>query len=93
MFDDSCEEIYNEKDFVKIATAGRYKGLDIIFVKHNLFQQRRWSRTIDLISSHILLFKSPRDNQQLDHLRRQFHAPNFLRQSFELATKEGLDIY
>ena len=41
VFDDSCEQIYNDKQFVKLATAGRHRGLDVIYVKHNLFQQSR----------------------------------------------------
>ena len=48
VFDDSCEEIYQEKEFVKIAVAGRHKKIHCIFVKHNLFHQSKWSRTIDL---------------------------------------------
>ena len=56
---------------------GRHKSLDVIYVKHNLFQQSRWSRTIDLKTSHIILFKSPRDIQQLDQLGRQPNAPKF----------------
>ena len=32
VFDDSCEEIYNEKEFVKLATAGRHHGVHVIFV-------------------------------------------------------------
>ena len=88
VFDDSCEEIYNDKDFVKLATAGRHRGLDVIYVKHNLFQQSRWSRTIDLNTSHIILFKSPRDIQQLDHLGRQLNNTKFLRHCYQLATKD-----
>ena len=37
VFDDSCEEKYNDIDFVKLATAGRHKGLDVIYIKHSLF--------------------------------------------------------
>ena len=37
IFDDSCEEIYSDKTFVKLATAGRHKNIDTIYVKHNLF--------------------------------------------------------
>ena len=88
VFDDSCEEIYNDKDFVILATAGRHRGLDVIYVKHNLFQQSRWSRTIDLNTSHIILFKSPRDIQQLDHLGRQLNNTKFLRHCYQLATKD-----
>ena len=31
VFDESCEEIYNDKEFIKLATAGRHKGLDVIY--------------------------------------------------------------
>ena len=41
IFDDSCEEISSSKEFVKIATAGRHKGLSTIYIKHNLFHQSR----------------------------------------------------
>ena len=89
VIDDSCEEIYNNKEIVKLATAGRHRGLDVIYLKHNLFQQSRWSRTIDLNTPHIILFKSPRDIQQLDQLGRQLNAPKILRQSYEVATKDS----
>ena len=79
-------DIYNDKKIVKLATAVRHKGFNNIYVKYN-FQQNRWSRTFDLNTSHIILFKSPRDIQQLDHLGRQLNVNNFLRNSFELATK------
>ena len=88
VFDDSCEEIYNDNEFVKLATAGRHKDLDVIYFKHNLFQQNCWSRTIDLNTSHIILFKSPRDIQQLEHLGRQLILTKFLRSCYELATKD-----
>ena len=61
VFDDICEEIFNEKDFVKLATAGRLKNVHVIYVKHNLFQQSKQSRTIDLNTTHLILLKSPRD--------------------------------
>ena len=89
VFDDSCEDIYNDKEFVRLATAGRHRGIDVIYVKHNLFQQSRWSRTIDLNTSHINLFKSPRDVQQLDLLGRQLNVSKFLRNCYELATRDS----
>ena len=36
--DDSCEEIYNDKEFVKLSTAGRHKNINAINIKHNLYQ-------------------------------------------------------
>ena len=89
VFDDSCEDIYNDKEFVRLATAGRHRGIDVIYVKHNLFQQSRWSRTIDLNTSHIILFKSPSDVQQLDFLGRQLNVSKFFRSCYELATRDS----
>ena len=89
VFNDSCEDIYKDKEFVRLATAGRHRGIDVIYVKHNLFQQSRWSRTIDLNTSHIILFKSPRDVQQLDLLGRQLNVSKFLRSCYELATRDS----
>ena len=54
VFDGSCEEIFNDKEFSKLATAGRHKKISVIYVKHNLFQQSKWSRTIDLNTTHII---------------------------------------
>ena len=66
IIDDSCEEIYNDKEFVKLATAGRHKKINVIYIKHKLYQQSKWSRTIDLNASPIILFKSARDIQQVE---------------------------
>ena len=79
VFDDSCEKIYHKKEFVKLAVAGRHKKVHCIFVKHNLFHQSKWSRALDLNTTHIMLFKSPRDLQQIDHLGRQLKKVEFLR--------------
>ena len=88
VFDDSCEEIFNDKEFSKLATAGRHRNISVIYVKHNLFQQSRWSRTIDLNTTHIILFKSPRDTQQFSSIGRQLNNAQFLKESYELATKK-----
>ena len=77
IFDDSCEEIF-DKEFVKLATAGRHRNIHVIYLKHNLYQQSRWSRTIDLNTTHLILFKSPRDVQQVDYLGKQLNLVCFL---------------
>ena len=57
IFDDSCEEISNSKQFVKIATAGRHRGLNTIYIKHNLFHQSKLGRDVELKNTDIVLFK------------------------------------
>ena len=54
VFDDTCEENFNEKDFVKLATAGRHRNVHVSYVKHNFFQQSNQSRTIDLNTTHLI---------------------------------------
>ena len=71
IFDDSSEEICNSEAFVDIATAGRHRGLGTIYIKHNLFQQRKQGRDVELQNTHIVLFKSPRDVMQVTTLSTQ----------------------
>ena len=58
------------------------------FIFHNLYQQSKWSRTIDLNTTHIILFKSPRDVQQVEFLGKQLNLTQFLKNCYEIATRE-----
>ena len=71
LFDDSCEEICNSKAFVDIATAGRPRGLSIIYIKHIFFHQSKLGRDVELQNTHIVRFKSPRDVMQVITLSTQ----------------------
>lgn len=71
IFDDSCEEVCSSKAFVKIATAGRHRGLSTIYIKHNLFHKSNLGRDVELQTTHIVLFKSPRDVMQISTLSTQ----------------------
>ena len=68
IFDDSCEEISNFKQFVKITTSGRQRGLKTKYIKHNLIHQSKLVRYIELQNTHIVLFKSPRDVLKIKRL-------------------------
>ena len=72
-FDDSCEEFtkINTLQKMQYLAQRNYRGINSIFVKHNLYHQSKWSRTIDLNTTHIILFNSPRDTQQIEYLGRQ----------------------
>ena len=88
IFDDSCEEIFNDKEFVKTATSGRHRKLHVIYVKHNLFHQSKWSRKIDLNTTHIILFKSLRNIQQIEYLVKQLNCLLLLKDTCKLARAE-----
>ena len=77
VFDNSCEETFNDKEFSKLATAGRHRNITVIYIKHNLFQQSKWSQSIDVNTTHIILFKSPRDIQQSTYIGKQLNNTNF----------------
>ena len=87
VFDNSCGEIFNDKEISKLATAGHHRNISFLYVKHNLFQQSKWSRTIDLNTTHINLFKSPRDIQQITYIGKQLNDTSFLKESYELPAK------
>ena len=88
IFDYSCEKIFNDKEFVKIATSGRHRKLHVIYVKHNLFHQNKWSRTIDLNTTHIIFFKSLSDIQKIEYLGKQLNCLILLKHAYKLATAE-----
>ena len=71
IFDDSCAEICNSKEFVDLATAGRHRGFSTIYIKHNLFHQSKLGRDVELQNTHTVLFKSPRDVNQVATLSVQ----------------------
>ena len=85
-FDDSCEEIPNPKQFVKVATAGRHRGLNTIYIEHNLFQQSKLGRDVELKNTHIVLFKSPRDVLQINTLSQQLGLGSQLKEWYQDAT-------
>ena len=71
VFNDTCEENSYSKQFVKIATAGRHRGLNIRYIKHKLFHLSLLGRDEELQITHIVLFKSPRYVLQFKTLSQQ----------------------
>jgi hypothetical protein len=71
IFDDSCAEISRSRDFEKIATAGRHRKFNVIYITHNLFHKSPLGRDVELQNTHIILFKSPRDVNQIAKFGQQ----------------------
>ena len=70
-FGDSCEDNCNSKAFVDIATAGRHRGFNTIYMRQNLFHQSKHGRELELQNTQMFLIKSPRDVMQVSRLRAQ----------------------
>ena len=91
IFVDSCQEICNSKAFVDIATAGRHRGLGIIYFKHNLFHQSKLGRDLELQNAHIVFFKSPRDVMPVRTLSSQLRLGSELVDWYRDATSVPYD--
>ena len=70
-FDDSSEKICHSKASVDIATAGRHHGISTIYIKYNLFHQRKLGRGVELQNTQIVLLKPSRDVMQVSALSAQ----------------------
>ena len=57
-------------------------------MKHNLFHQSKWSKTIDLNTTHIILFKSLRDIQQIEQIGKQLNCLILLKDAYKLSAAE-----
>ena len=62
--------------------------LHVIYVKHSFFHQSKWSRTIDLNTTQIIIFQSLRDIQQMEYLGKQLNCLQLLRDAYKLATTQ-----
>lgn len=50
-----------------------HRKLSVVLVSQNLFHAGRYSRTIQLNTEYLVLFKSPRDANQIQYLARQLY--------------------
>jgi hypothetical protein len=74
VLDDLMAQSGKDKDiFDLFMTGGHYRNLSIIYIVQNIFHQGKEMRNISLNAHHIVLFKSPRDKQQISMLARQIN--------------------
>ena len=71
IFDDALDILSKSEKFSAIATAGRHRNLNFVYVNQNLFHKNKTGRDAELQTTHIVLFKSRRDVQQIDILGKQ----------------------
>ena len=88
IFDDSCDDILEIASFANLATAGRHKGVIVIFIKHNLYQQGMYCVTVDKNTTHVVISKWPRIGRQLKILGSELQIADstFLEAAYQQAT-------
>ena len=71
---------------ILVDTAGRLRGLNTLYIKHNLFHQSKLGRDVELQNARIVLFKSPRDVLQIKTLSQQLGLGSHLKEWYQDAT-------
>lgn len=90
IIDDLMTQCSADQRITRLFSVGSsHKNLSIIFIVHNLFDKGKEMRTISLNTHYLIVFKNPRDNQQITVLSRQMYPgkSQFLIEAFQDATK------
>lgn len=72
IFDDLMHEVCSSKDCQKLFTTGRHSSITAILLSHNIFHKEQ--RNISLNCTYYVLFKNPRDSQQISILARRMYS-------------------
>ena len=91
VLDDLFDEAASSKEFLAIVIAviaGRHRNVHLMVLRHNLYQQSKNSKTIDLNVTQIILFNSPRDSEQIGILGRQLGERQTTIEAYQRATRK-----
>ena len=88
ILDDSCDEVLEKASFANLVTGGRHKGVSVIFMKHNLYQQGKYCVTVDKNTTQVVILKSQRIGRKLKILGSELQIADsaFLEAAFQQAT-------
>ena len=90
IIDDLMTQCHSDERMTRLFSVGSsHNNLSIIFIVHNLFHHGKEMRNISLNTHYIILFKNPRDSQQISTLARQMYPgkSQFLIEAYQDATK------
>ena len=88
VLDDLFDEPAQSKEFLTLVVAGRHLNVHVMVFRHNLFQQTKNSKTIDLNVTQIIFFNSPRDSEQFGVLGRQLGERHVTMEACKRATQK-----
>lgn len=92
VLDDLMTKCHSDERLTRLFSVGsHHKNLSVIFIIHNLFHRGSEMRNLSLNSHYIVVFKNPRDQQQISILARQMYPgqSKFLTEAFQDATKDA----
>jgi hypothetical protein len=66
-----------------------HRSVSVVFITQNLYHRNRFVRTMNLNTHYIVMFKNPRDANQVTALARQMYPgrSKFMVEAFKDATK------
>ena len=77
IIDDLMKDATQNKDVCELFIEGaHHRNLSVICIMQNLFNKGAENRTMSLNSQYIVLFKNPRDQQQIGILAKQMYPGN-----------------
>ena len=69
VIDDLMHELSNDQRITSLFTKGcHHRNLSVIFILQNIFHRGKELRDMSLNCHYLVLFKSPRDSSQVNHL-------------------------
>ena len=85
ILDDLCSQAVKSEQVCDLFIRdSHHRALTVIMTTQNMFEQGKRARTIALSTEYLVLFRNPRDHQQIMYLARQL---------FPGKTKSFLDVY
>jgi GTPase SAR1 family protein len=77
VIDDLMGDLSSDRRLSSLFTRGSHHWqVSVIFIVQNLFHQGRQMRDVHTSTNYLVLFKSPRDSSQIEHLARQVYPRN-----------------
>jgi hypothetical protein len=90
VIDDLMDEICKSAEMCALFTRDvHHRRISVIMITQNIYHQSKYSRTISLNTSYLILMKTCRDLQQIHHLSRQMFpsTPKRLLEAYEDTTR------
>lgn len=96
ILDDLMKECENDQSILNLFTVdSHHKNISVFLLTQNIFSKGKYTRTISLNSSYIIIFKNPRDKSQVFTLARQMFPDkmNFFMEAFNDAVTNRAHSY
>lgn len=92
---DDMQSSHSEEMAAWFTRKSHHFDSSVVYLVQNIFDKTPHHRTVSLNSSHIVLFRNPRDSSQVHHLDKQvFPGSNgLLSTAYDMATRDAAHSY